>query len=212
MKATLGQVVIRPGFETPVAVFFTPLIRHDHHGYGAQARIVLDLADQREAVHARHVHVTDYEVVVTGAHGVPAVHAVHRHLDLVAVVGEELTLHFAYGNGIIDHQNALPGWTYGGARGLTDLAQAPPAKEVIHGVHHIFDVNNEDGRPILQQGSRTDVRDFAEARIQRLHHQIALPYKAIDDQAITVEPITNDDHWQGVAMARGFLEFQHLIR
>src|SRR5262249_26057065 len=109
MKATLGQVVIRPGFETPGAVFFTPLIRHDHHGYGAQARIVLDLADQLEPVHARHVHVTDHQVVVACAHGVPAVHAVHRHLDLVAVVGEKLTLDFTDGNGIIDHQNALAG-------------------------------------------------------------------------------------------------------
>ena len=92
VEAALGQVVVGAGLEAAQAVLLAVLVGHDHDRQRFQLRILLDQRDQLDAVHARHVDVGDDQVEVAAAHRVPAVHAVDRDLDLVAVVLEQLAL------------------------------------------------------------------------------------------------------------------------
>ena len=61
-----------------------------------QVGVLLDQGDQFDAVHARHVNVGDHEIEMTGAHGIPAVHAVHGDFDFVTVVAEKLAFQFTH--------------------------------------------------------------------------------------------------------------------
>ncbi len=80
MEAALGEVAIRARIEAAHAVFLAVLVGHDDDRQRVKLGIGLDLRDQLDAGHARHVHVGDREVVGTGAKGVPAVHSVDGHL------------------------------------------------------------------------------------------------------------------------------------
>ncbi len=76
-------------------------------GSDLQLGIGLDLGDQLDAGHARHVHVGDGEVVVAGAQGIPAVHSVDGHLDDVTAILQKRALHFANGHGVVHHEDSL---------------------------------------------------------------------------------------------------------
>ena len=96
MKAAFGQVIVRARFESAPAVLLTVFVGDDHHRQGSQVGVLLDQGDQFDAVHARHVNVGDHEIEMTGAHGIPAVHAVHGDFDFVTVVAEKLAFQFTH--------------------------------------------------------------------------------------------------------------------
>ena len=66
-------------------------------GRDFKTRVLLDQGRQFDSVQPRHVHVRDHQIVMTGAHGVPAIHAVHRHVGQVAAAGQEFPNQLAHG-------------------------------------------------------------------------------------------------------------------
>jgi len=92
-------------------------------GMSLPGRVVLDERDEADAVHPRHVHVGHDQVVVHAADGIPAVHAVHGHVDGEAAGLEQLPLELTDGDRIVDDENPLP------APGLgRPSSRIPPAR------------------------------------------------------------------------------------
>ena len=96
VETALCQIIVGAGLQPALPVFRAVFVRHDHRGQGFQTGVFLDKGYQLDAIHARHIHVGDDEIKITRARGVPAIHAIHGNLDLVAVPCEQLPLQFAH--------------------------------------------------------------------------------------------------------------------
>ncbi len=107
VEAALREVVVGARLEPAPAVFLAILVRDDHDRQLTELRVPFDQLHELDAVHARHVDVGDDEIEVARAHGVPAVDAVDRDLDLVAGLIEQLALELAHGERVVHHEHAL---------------------------------------------------------------------------------------------------------
>ena len=141
---------------------------------------------QLDAVHARHVDVGDDQIEVPGAHRVPAVHAVHRDLDLVAVLPSSLRSSSRTVSESSTTSTRLRFFSSPAAATARHRAQAPAGHELVHRPDQVLGVDDQHRRAVLHQRAGGDVLDLAELRVERLHDQLALAEKPVDDQAVRV--------------------------
>ena len=88
METALGQVEVGAGIKAANPVFLTILVRDDDHRDRLEPSVFLDVLDELDSVHPRHVDVAHHQVVVGAADCVPAVNAVNCNVDRVAAVFE----------------------------------------------------------------------------------------------------------------------------
>ena len=93
------------------------------------------------------------------------------------------------------------------------FGQQPARSQFFDRTHYVVDVHDQDRRAIFHEGGGADIFDLAETRIERLHHQLALPQKTIDDQAILGSAIAEHDDGQIIAgrLATSIGTVKHLM-
>jgi len=69
--------------------------------------MIFNLLDKFNAIHARHIDVAQYKVVMIAPNGYPSIHSVYGYIHIVASILQQLSGHFARSNGIIHNKNAL---------------------------------------------------------------------------------------------------------
>ena len=212
MKAALGQIIVRPGFQAALAVLLAVFVGNDHDGQRAQPRVFFHQADHLDAVHARHVHVADDEVVVVRPQRVPAVYAIHRDVHVVAPAGQELAFHFAHRQRVVDHQHALPPPRVRRRRAEAHLAEAAARREQFDRAQQIVHVHDEHRRAVGQDGGGADVLELAQSRVERLDDQLALAEEFPDDDPDPPSRFAEDDHGEFVGRRAWRVELQNLVR
>ena len=92
------------------------------------------------------------------------------------------------------------------------MRQAAAGRQLVHRPDHVLGVDDQHRRAVLHQRAGGDVLDLAELRVERLHDQFALAEKAVDDEAVGVVLVADDDHRQLVAGDGRRVGRQHLAR
>ena len=176
-----------------------------------QVQVLLDQRDQLDAIHARHVHVGDHQVVLAAAHHVPAVDAVDRHVDVEAARQQQLALHFAHRQRIVDDEDAL-GAALLRVAGLRQLVQAALVQQFVDRQQQIGHVEDQYRLAVVEQGGGGNVAHLAEDRIDGLHRQALFAADGVDHQRIALLAAPDHHHRQIVGAAGRFAQLQHLRR
>ncbi len=77
-----------------------------------------------------------------------------------------------------------------------------PGNELLHRPNQVLRIHNQHRRSVVHERAGGDVLDFAELRIERLHHQLAFAKEPVDDQTVCLAGATQDDDRQVVACER----------
>ena len=212
MEAAFREIIVGAGVESAAAVLFAVLVGNDHHRQRFQAGVFLDARDQLDAVHAGHVDVRDDEIEMAGAHRVPAVHAVHGDLDFVAAACEQLALELAHRERVVHDQHALAQFRFVRRGRPAHFAEPAAGDQFLNRAHHVLDIDDEHRGAVLHEGGGGDVLDFAEARVERLHDQLAFAEKTINHQRVGAARVADHDHGQLCARRFLFAALQNLVR
>ena len=207
MEAAFVEIVISSGVEPFQAILFAAFVRDDDDRRALEPRVLLDVLDELQTVHARHVDVADHQVEVGIADRVPAIHAVHGDLDFVAAIRQQLAFGLANCERIIDDQNALLGGD-GRVAGRLRSAQLAAVQQVFDRPQEVIDIDDQHRAAIFQQRGGTDVRHLAEPRIERPNHQVLLALEAVHDQAVFAVMVADEHHAQvrAARLSAGLIE------
>src|SRR5207342_2725329 len=184
VEAALGEIEIRAGLKAAPAVLFAVLVADDHDRRVRQARLLLDQGDQRDAVHARHVHIGDHQVEMADAHRVPAVGTVHGDFDFEAAALDQLALQLAHGQRVLHHQHALAPRPAAPADFGADLFEMTGGDQLVDRAQQVEGIQDQHRRAVVEQRPGAHVLDLAQARVERLHHQLAHTQEPVHHQAV----------------------------
>ena len=122
---------------------------------------------------------------MASAHRVPALHAIHRHVGQVAAAGQEFADQLAHGKGVVHRQNALLLAAGQFEAAALDLGRGPPTTSFSMDRTISSTSTIRTGAPSSMSAAALMSLNLAEPGIERLHHQLAFPQKAVHDQPVT---------------------------
>src|SRR5450830_1762951 len=175
-------------------------------------RRLSDQRDQLDAIHARHVDVGNDQVELFGTNGIPAIHAIDRHSDLIAAIGQQLALQFAHSQRVVHHQHFLACRAGVFTGGMLDVFQLTGDAELLDRAQHIGHVQNQYRRAVFHQGTGLHVGDLAQTRIERLHDKHTFTQETVDCQAVGVFIVADDHHHDRLTSGAQLAFLQNLMR
>ena len=95
---------------------------------------------------------------------------------------------------------------------MRHLAETSHGDQPVHRANHVFRIDDEDRRSVFHQRRRGNVPDFAELRVELLHHELALADEPVDDQAVSLALVAEHDHRELGARGERCRHFQDLVR
>jgi hypothetical protein len=128
VKTRFCEVIISAGFHAHCSILGPILVGDNHHWNRLKPVIQPDEPEQLDPIQSRHVNVSHYQIVVTGARGIPAIHAVNGHVDRVSTSHEQLTLQFTHCERVVHDQHTLSVFQSFGACLIADLGQTIAGK------------------------------------------------------------------------------------
>ncbi|MCY1396069.1 hypothetical protein D9M71_110290 [compost metagenome] len=125
-------------------------------------------------------------------------------------MAQQLALQLTHREGVVDHQDALAHRFCDLPRALIDALQATGAQKLLHRAEHVFDIDDQDHRTIVEQGAGSNVLDLAKTSIEGQNHQGSLTDKALHGKPVDVVALANDHHSHTLAYLLADRPVQHL--